>query len=399
MTRFGSAVARIDVREPGSTLPLLSVSQTRGVIRRSEISDKPPRAETLDVYKVCREGDVVFNKMSIRAGAMGVALEDGLVTYHYEVMRPRVGTDARYVVYLMKSDWFTGELIARERGIGAGDQGGSVRTTEVPFKVLRTIDAYIPPPAEQVAIADFLDRETAQIDTLIAKQQQLIETLRERRQASVDDAFKIAKPEDFAQLRRVITFVTSGSRGWGEYYADEGERFVRIGNLPRTSLVLRGDVQHVSLPPSVTEGERTRLRADDLLFSITAYLGSVAVVDSTWVDAYVSQHVALCRLDTDRVNPFYVGYYMLSTAGQQQLKEGAYGGTKMQLALDDIRTLVVPILSVEMQSAIVSRLDQELSKLDELIEKAEQLISLAKERRAALITAAVTGQIDVSRAA
>ena len=67
----------------------MSVSQTRGVIRRSELTDVAPRAESLDSYKICRARDVVFNKMSIRSGAMGVADEDGLITYHYEVMRPR----------------------------------------------------------------------------------------------------------------------------------------------------------------------------------------------------------------------------------------------------------------------------------------------------------------------
>jgi len=111
VTRLGQALEKIDERIPGIDLPLMSVSQTRGVIRRSELTDAPQRAESLDEYKVCRKGDVVFNKMKIRSGAMGVAPEDGLVTYHYEVMRPRDDMDARYIVHLMKSSWFTSELI------------------------------------------------------------------------------------------------------------------------------------------------------------------------------------------------------------------------------------------------------------------------------------------------
>ena len=116
MKRLGHALEKIDERIPGIDLPLMSVSQTRGVIRRSELTDMPQRAESLDEYKVCREGDIVFNKMKIRSGAMGVAPEDGLVTYHYEVMRLRDGMDARYIVHLMKSSWFTSELIARSAG-------------------------------------------------------------------------------------------------------------------------------------------------------------------------------------------------------------------------------------------------------------------------------------------
>lgn len=396
MTRFGHAMQKVDERIPGVDLPLMSVSQTRGVVRRSELTDAPQRAESLDAYKVCRAGDIVFNKMSIRSGAMGVADEDGLVTYHYEVMRPLGGTDPRFIAFLMKSLWFTKELIKRERGIGAGDQA-NVRTTEVPFSVLKTIEAYIPAPAEQHAIADYLDRETARIDTLIEEQQRLIKLLRERRQAVVDAAFAHVDSER-VQLRRCISFLTSGSRGWGSYYADEGDRFLRIGNLPRRNLRIGGEIQYVDLPARVTEGSRTVLQEGDLLFSITAYLGSVAVVDDEWEGAYVSQHVALCRLDQDCVHPPYVGWFMLTTSGQDQLNEGAAGGTKIQLSLDDIRALRVPVAPIAEQQRIAVNINKETVKIDNLIAESERFIELARERRAALITAAVTGQIDVRKA-
>jgi type I restriction enzyme S subunit len=257
----------------------------------------------------------------------------------------------------------------------------------------------LPPGPEQRAIVDYLDRETAQIDTLIAKQEQLIATLRERRQATIDGAIEAAQPQGRMQLRRAIEFLTSGSRGWGEYYADSGDRFVRIGNLPRTKLELRGEIQHIKLPEGVTEGSRTRLEPDDLLFSITAYLGSVAVVDGDWVNAYVSQHVALCRLDRTTLDPRFAGYFMLTTNGQHQLKEGAFGGTKLQLALDDIRGLLVPILPLTEQRRIATVLDEQTATIDTLIAKAQRFIELSKERRTALITAAVTGQIDIRASA
>lgn len=397
MTRFGHAMQKVDERIPGVKLPLMSVSQTRGVIRRSELTDAPQRAESLDAYKVCRAGDIVFNKMSIRSGAMGVAAEDGLVTYHYEVMRPLEGTESRFIAHLMKSSWFTEELIKRERGIGAGDQA-NVRTTEVPFSVLKTIEAHIPPSADQRAIADYLDRETARIDTLIEEQQRLIEMLRERRQAVVDAAYEDGKPQR-VQLRRFIDFLTSGSRGWGSYYSDQGDRFLRIGNLPRTNLDIRGDIQFVELPRGVTEGSRTVLRQGDLLFSITAYLGSVAVVDRGWEGSYVSQHVALCRLDSTRVDSRYVGWFMLTSSGKDQLNEGAAGGTKIQLALDDIRGLRVPVRPLAQQQAIATHLDERTANIDRLVDETERFIELSRERRAALITAAVTGQIDVREVA
>jgi type I restriction enzyme, S subunit len=259
---------------------------------------------------------------------------------------------------------------------------------------LARIPIPLPPLDEQHAIADYLNRETARIDTLIEEQQHLIAMLHERRQAVVDASFS-ALGEPGVQLRRYIAFLTSGSRGWGDYYADEGQRFLRIGNLPRANLEIRGDIQFVNLPDEVTEGSRTMLQEGDLLFSITAYLGSVAVVEGDWVGAYVSQHVALCRLERKRVDPRFVGWFMLTTTGQDQLNEGAAGGTKVQLALDDIRELRVPTASIDEQRGIRAYLDEQTAQIDTLIAETERFIGLSRERRSALITAAVTGQIDV----
>ncbi|MCT2281777.1 restriction endonuclease subunit S [Micromonospora chalcea] len=375
-------------------LPLLAVSIHWGVRRRDHVTGDLPRAEDLTNYKTCRQGDLVLNRMRAFQGALGIAPCDGLVSPDYSVLRLVSGCDPRWLVSMMKTPEFLGDMISRLRGIG-GTESGSVRTPRINTKDLLRIKLNIPPLDEQRRIADYLDRETAQIDALIAKQEQLIETLRERRQAVLDTAFEALEAKR-VQLRRGIRFLTSGSRGWGDYYADEGERFLRIGNLPRTNLTLRGGIQYVQIPPGVTEGSRTRLRRDDLLFSITAYLGSVAVVTDEWVGAYVSQHVALCRLDPSTFDPQFVGYFMLTTEGQDQLKLGAAGGTKVQLALDDIKALSVPLTPLRAQGKIVASIEVQVSRIDALIAKAEEFIGLARERRAALIAEAVTGRIDVS---
>lgn len=174
---------------------------------------------------------------------------------------------------------------------------------------------------------------------------------------------------------------------------------MRIGNLPRQSLELNmADTQYVQLAENA-EGTRTVLKQDDLLFSITAYLGSVAVVDSTSVGAYVSQHVALCRLDQTRFFPRFVGYFMLGESGQRQLNQSAYGGTKLQLALADIQNLSMSLPPLDEQRAIASYLDDRTAKTDALVAEAEALVDLLKERRSALISAAVTRQIDVGEEA
>jgi type I restriction enzyme S subunit len=372
---------------------LLSVSHLTGVGPRSEKNVTMTEAESLDGYRVVEQGDLVINTMWAWMGALGVARHAGIVSPAYGVYRPRPTApfEPRFFDYLYRSTEYVIEMTRVSRGIW------SSRLRLYPEVFLR-MAVPVPPLVEQRAIANFLDRETARIDTLIEEQQRLIEMLRERRQAVVDAAFA-ALGEPSVQLRRYIKFLTSGSRGWGDYYADDGERFLRIGNLPRTNLSIRGEVQFVSLPAGVTEGSRTMLEAGDLLFSITAYLGSVAVVDSDWGGSYVSQHVALCRLDPVRLDSRFAGWFMLTTPGQDQLNQGAAGGAKMQLALDDIKGLRVPTASIAEQHRIAIHLDKQTVKIDALIAETQRLIELARERRSALITAAVTGQVDVREAA
>ncbi|MEV6056909.1 restriction endonuclease subunit S [Streptomyces sp. NPDC052107] len=343
-------------------------------------------------YQEIRPGDLVFHALDGFAGAVGVSDSHGNGSPVYHVCEPVVGDDPAYLARLLRHLGTSGFLAT---------QAPNVRERSVDFRNWSTfarIPLVLPPADEQRAIAHYLDRETARIDTLIEEQQRLIEMLRERRQAIIDVTFSVLG-ESCVQLRRYLRFLTSGSRGWADYYADAGERFVRIGNLPRASLDLRGDVQFVDLPANVTEGSRTMLEAGDLLFSITAYLGSVAVVGGDWVGAYVSQHVALCRLESEHVDSRFIGWFMLTTTGQDQLKEGAAGGAKMQLGLDDIRGLRVPVAPINEQRNIAASLDEQTAKIDTLIEQTERFIELSKERRSALITAVVTGQIDVREGA
>ncbi len=306
-------------------------------------------------------------------------------------------------------------------------QSGSFLTAtinQLTTGTLNSIELPLPPLKAQRAIAAHLDRETAKIDLLIAKKRELIEKLKEQRSALISRVVTRGLPPEAAkaaglnpnppmkdsgvewlgevpehwrvvQLKRVVDFVTSGSRGWANFYSDSGSIFVRIGNLTRDTLVVDlTDVQHVT-PPVDSEGERTRVLEGDLLLSITAYLGSVAVAPSELQNAYVSQHVALARPRNDFLDARYGGYCVLSDFVQGQLASQGYGGTKVQLSLDDVLTLWIPLPLVDEQRHIARHLDLQCDKLAKLVVCAETVITSLTEYRAALITAAVTGQIEI----
>jgi type I restriction enzyme S subunit len=151
---------------------------------------------------------------------------------------------------------------------------------------------------------------------------------------------EIPKHWTIIPLKRDLLFLTSGSRGWADHYSDDGALFIRIGNLTRHSIRLNlADVQRVAVPEGA-EGERTCLTGGDVLFSITAYLGSVAVVPEEMEPAYVSQHLALVRLRGQYFLPNWIAYVALSDVGKAYLEAQGYGGTKIQLSLDDVARAV-----------------------------------------------------------
>jgi type I restriction enzyme, S subunit len=170
------------------SLPLLSVSISWGVRRREE-SDTTTRAasEDLSNYKLCRVGDLVINRMRAFQGALGIAPEDGVVSPDYAVLQVDPKVDKRWLDYILTSGFTVATMTSLVRGIG-GTEAGNVRTPRLNISDLRSITVPLVSADEQRAIADYLGRETARIDTLIEEQQRLIEMLRGRRRAVVEQA-------------------------------------------------------------------------------------------------------------------------------------------------------------------------------------------------------------------
>ncbi|MCZ2292587.1 MAG: restriction endonuclease subunit S [Burkholderiales bacterium] len=372
-----------------------------------------PVTEVRTGYSYFEDGDVVFAKVTPcfenGKGALMQGLEGGagFGTSELTVLRPRGDTLARFLHYVVQSEQF------RQSGAGAMTGAGGLK--RVPDNVTRDFTTSWPKRAEQERIANFLDDKTARIDALIGEKERLLEILVALRHDAIDDSVLGRDVADGRQplhglevhggipvgwtssrMKFELEYVTSGSRGWAEHYSDDGALFVRIGNLTRDSVALDlSDSQRVT-PPDTTEGMRARVYEGDLLISITAYLGSVAVAPAGLGEAYVSQHVSLARPNRVRADPKWLGYVVLSTVGRIFFDLQAYGGTKVQLSLDDIRELPVPLPDLTVQRERIEQLEAELCKLDELARHTREHIALLREYRASLISAAVTGQLDIN---
>ena len=178
----------------------------------------------------------------------------------------------------------------------------------------------------------------------------------------------------------IFWFVTSGSRGWAKYYSDSGPIFLRVGNLDHDSTAIDlSNIQRVQ-PPAGAEGNRTCIIVGDVLISITADIGMIALVPEDIEEAYINQHVALAR-PVSTISPSYLAWFLSSQeGGQKQFLKLQRGATKMGLGLDDIRAVNVPLPPLPEQRRIVTELERRLSLCDKMeatiaesFEKAESL--------------------------
>jgi len=170
--------------------------------------------------------------------------------------------------------------------------------------------------------------------------------------------FEIPKSWKWVRVGHLVETITSGSRDWAQYYSENGDKFIRMGNLSRDSFEMRLDkIQHVT-PPDGAEGNRTSLQEDDLLFSITAEIGLLGLIPANFGKAYINQHTAMIRFLSFLRNR-YVPYLLLSDYAHK-FYNGNGHGIKNSFRLDKIAQLPVPLPPLAEQKRIVAKLDEML---------------------------------------
>ena len=156
------------------------------------------------------------------------------------------------------------------------------------------------------------------------------------------------------ELSEYIQFLTSGSRGWAQYFTETGEYFITIKNVKNCRITLN-DVQHI-IPPDNAEAKRTRVKEGDLLISITADLGRTGVVSKEIADhgGFINQHLTCIRLDQSAVRPLYVAYYMESDAGKSQFLSKNQSAVKAGLNFNSINSLRLMVPPIELQDVFIA---------------------------------------------
>lgn len=382
------------------TLPLLSVSISRGV-RRREASDKTTRAaaEDLSNYKLCRAGDLVINRMRAFQGALGIAPEDGVVSPDYAVLQVNPTVDKRWLDYFLKSGITVATMSSLVRGIG-GTEAGNVRTPRLNVSDLQSITVPFLTACEQRKIADYLDGETSRIDALIEEQQRLIEMLRERRldlvrSVVLGDMNPFDPPLDAAFTTIGYHFsVTLGKMldaGKGVRAGDQMLPYVRAGNIQDAGLSLK-DVN--KMPYSDIEAANLNLCRGDLLVVEGGAVGTNVLITEDMPGWSFQKTVNRVRPLADS-SCAWLGYVLRIYRDVGVIDIACNKSTIPHLTAEKLRAMRIPSVEPQEQVRAATFLDRETEKIDKLITETAVFIDLACERRAALINATVAGQIDV----
>lgn len=376
-------------------LEVLSVYRDYGVVPKASRSDNFNRTpDGAKSYQAVRAGDLVVNRMKAWQGSLGVSDFEGLVSPDYEVLAPTTSDlDPRFAHVLLRSAPMIDEYGMRSTGIRPSQW-------RLYWEQMRTITIPVPPLDEQLAIADYLDREIARIDTLIEEQQRLIEMLRERRRSV---ALHLIPP--LAGLGSGVDKLGRTTRiGNGSTPRRENMAYWDGGNIPwlNSSVVNEprvGSAAQFVAEAALAECHLPLVSPGSVLVGLTGQgktRGMATILD---IEATVSQHVAYVTPDRSKWWPEYLLWAFTAAYNDLRQLSEENGSTKGGLTCEALKQLRMTVPSLEEQRHIAARLDEQTAKIDTLITETERFIELARERRAALITAAVTGQIDVSEAA
>lgn len=393
-TPFRWLTRELDNRAGDRILELLSVSSSRGVVPRSSITDAVARADDLSNYKVCAPGDVVLNRMSAYQGALGIAKQDGIVSPDYAVLRPVGPISPSYLAYVMRSSWFVGQMTARLRGIGSPGSGG-VRTPRVNVDGLGDIPVRTPPIDEQRRIADFLDDRVARIDQIITSRREQSVLVRAHKESALEELVQSAGGE-----RRPLQTLTDPRRPIQYGIVLPGPDFEGGVPIIKGGDIGSGRLGRLELNRTDPEIERayvrSRVHPGDLVIAIRGSVGEVGVVPDSLRLANLTQDSArIAAFDCDMA---WLRAVVESPGVQALMGARVTGSTVKGINIEDLRKVPVRVPSLRSQREVGAKADGLRVAAEAHVTGLHRSLALMQEYRQSLITAAVTGEIDVTTA-
>lgn len=404
-TRFKYVARNVVEKSDGRPAPYLGLEHVKsGTGRLTGPLEEKSATDSI----VAKPGDVLFGKLRPYLAKTYRVVDPLSCTGEFLVLRSYPEVCPRFVEYITRSrPWL--------EWASATSYGSKMPRTSWDF--MGDLEVKVPTRGEQQAIADFLDRETTKIDALIAKQEQLIATLREDRAATITQAVtkgldpnvkmkdsgadiigRIPQHWDLRALKRLIVRIDQGvSPQASADLADDGWGVLKSGCV--NGGVFR-DTEHKKLPTDFEINHDIAVRPGDLLVCRASgspnLVGSAAIVRELRYQLILSDKTF--RIIANQLCvPGYLEWAMNARSYREQVLGAISGaeGLANNLPMSSLRSFLFAVPPFSEQKEIVAHLDTRCSKIDALIDKSTEMIETLREYRSALITDAVTGKIDV----
>ncbi|SFX55777.1 type I restriction enzyme, S subunit [Pseudomonas sp. NFACC49-2] len=392
------------------SLPYLRVANVQdGFVDLTEIKQISVLESELERYSL-RAGDVLMNEGGdndkLGRGAVWQGqIEPCLHQNHVFAIRPND---------LLKSEWlaaFTGSQPARTYFFLSSKQ--STNLASISASNIMSLVVPIPPVAEQTQVLRFLDHETARIDVLIGEQQRLIELLKEKRQAVISHAVtkgldptvpmkdsgvkwlgEVPAHWEVTQIKRRCKLITDGA-----HISPETENgiycFVSTKDVSDEGIDFEGCLRTSTTSYQYLVKTGCQPAAGDVLFSKDGTIGRTIVVSEDAPEFVIASSLIIIRPDNEQLLPGYLHALCQSWVITQQVDGFVKGAGLPRLSIQNLLKVIGIFPPAKEQAYITEFLQQESKVTRQLTKEAWRTMELLKERRSALISAAVTGKIDV----
>ena len=388
---------------------LLSVTIGRGVIKQADVDIKKDSSnEDKSKYKLIKVGDIAYNKMRMWQGALGYSDYQGISSPAYVILKPKLKINPRYFHYMFRSSFYTN--YSKRFSYGIVDDQLSLRYTD--FKRMYSI---VPPLEVQNSIVTYLDKKNNVIDKFIRNKERLIELLEEQKNEIINQAIVKGlnsnvklKPSgvdwlgeipinwEVNKLRYLGSFQNGVSAG-AEYFGS-GYPFISYGDVYNNS-ILPSDILGLA-KSSKEDRKRFSVMEGDVFFTRTSEtieeIGFSSISWNTIENAIFSGFLIRFRHSKNLLFKGYSKYYFKSNLHRRYFVKEMNLVTRASLSQELLKNLAVLLPTLKEQEEISSFLDKKLTHINQIIIKARQEITSIKEYREAIITAAVTGQINLT---
>lgn len=278
-------------------------------------------------------------------------------------------------------------------------RGYGVSIESLNYEMWSNLEVVLPDLATQRQIAGFLDRETARIDLLIEKKQCLVALLGEKLQSKLEKSVYIDETKA-VPLRRALINIEQGWSPDCETRPKEGDEWgvLKVGCVNGWSFTA---TENKTLPKDMPPRPELEVSDGDLLMSranTPELVGSAAIVTNAESRLMLCDKLYRLRLDENLLSPLFALLALRSKKARLHYSSRANGASSslQNISQETVRTLPVPLPSLEKQATVVAEIEMEKAHVSETTNAVNASIDRLKEYRSALITAAVTGQIDVT---